>query len=175
LLCRTSVSYSQEHSNARPLLSATAANMASHSSHSSLDDYYMRQQDEAEHRFSKHPRASRSSLVPVRVPSFSSFRAQTPSIPSQSPGAVRRKPLPENASPRLPSLSYHSLPTADGSGDDVVLTHFHHSAAMAESQPGRSATVSSPPLTEPRMAQDLELLVRDRFRSLSTLHMYAPG
>ncbi|KAF2145790.1 uncharacterized protein K452DRAFT_324653 [Aplosporella prunicola CBS 121167] len=52
-------------------------------------------------------RNSRASLANVQVPSFASFRAQTPSIPSSSP--VRRKPLPPTASPvasRFSSASY---------------------------------------------------------------------
>ena len=133
--------------------------MATHSTSSSFDEpYYMH----GDNRSSSHSHAQRLALAPTRIPSFSSFRSRTPSVPSKSP--VKRKPLPENASPRLPSLQYS--PNHNNHAE-VTNRPFSFEGQPPVVQTHTSSTVVSPPLTEEDVLEhytDLEQSVHNRFR-----------
>lgn len=108
-------------------------------------------------------RQKHSSLASISVPSFSAFRAQASSIPVASP--VRRKPLPQTASPRVSANSSFAH-LASPRSHDAGLAYRPYS--LGSSPPAREANgsynVLSPPLTAEFTGQDLEQSVRNRFR-----------
>jgi len=126
--------------------------MANRTSQSSFDDYYTQQSPAQSH--TRHSSLARISAVP----SFSSFRENTPPVVGgKSP--VRRKPLPENASPRLPSFSYS---THHSNGDVTERPYSFES----QPPPPHEPTVGSPfSIDVPFILEDLDQSVHDRFRS----------
>jgi len=135
--------------------------MTTHSTSSSFDESYYMQED---NRSSSQTHVQRLALAPTRIPSFSSFRSRTPSVPSKSP--VKRKPLPENASPRLPSSQYSPNHNSHAA---VTPRPFSFEGQPPLVQPlHTSSTVASPPLTEEDVLEhysDLDQSVHNRFRS----------
>jgi len=78
---------------------------------------------------------------------------------------VRRKPLPENASPRLPSFSYS---THHSNGEVTERPYSFES----QPPPPRDPTVGSPTSTEvPFILEDLDQSVHNRFRSEHNGHV----
>ena len=108
------------------------------------------------------PRSKHTSLANISVPSFTAFRAQTSSIPGASP--VRRKPLPDTASPR-PAFSSAHLASPEVYDDTPLNGRPYSMESLLPQESTGLTTVLSPPLTEECGGLDLEQSVHNRFRS----------
>lgn len=114
-------------------------------------------QEESEHGDSRsESRRKHSSLARISVPSFLQFRAKASHIPLRSP--VRRKPLPESASPRAVSYTRHlASPRAYR---DVQPAVAQVDDSLLPQKTADLATVDAPRPTAEIVGRDLEQSVQ---------------